>query len=134
MAVKSIHPMSQAAELGVKVGWRVLALDGAVLQAACELRAALDSLRAEGEAHASLLCLVAGKQTSKRGDSLMLKVVKHLHLGLNLKIGQSYSFSELHRRCKGNTQTVAKLVNFCTDTNYLRRVDNETSVSILQEK
>merc|ERR1719491_1021080 len=50
----------------------------------------------------------------------VFKVIKYLHLGLGLKIGQCYKASYLRTLCRGSRSKVKKLEEFMKDPTYLR--------------
>lgn len=52
------------------------------------------------------------------------KILDHLHLGLNVKIGATYSRQELEARCKGNAQKLGRLRFHVRDLKKLQRVDS----------
>lgn len=45
----------------------------------------------------------------------MYKVTDHLHLGLNLRIGHSYTLKDLEERCKGNDPWSADNAKLCPE-------------------
>jgi len=57
------------------------------------------------------------------------KILDHLHLGLNVKIGATYSRQELEARCKGNEQKLGRLRFHFRDLKKLQRVDSGSTKS-----
>lgn len=57
------------------------------------------------------------------------KILDHLHLGLNVKIGATYSRQELEARCKGNAQKLGRLRFHFRDLKKLQRVDSGSTKS-----
>eukprot|EP00930_Biecheleria_cincta_P000914 TRINITY_DN102105_c0_g1_i1.p1 TRINITY_DN102105_c0_g1~~TRINITY_DN102105_c0_g1_i1.p1 ORF type:complete len:230 (-),score=50.71 TRINITY_DN102105_c0_g1_i1:131-820(-) len=50
------------------------------------------------------------------------KIVKSLQLGLNLQVGETYTFETLKDRCKGKAPKIAKLTQMTSDPAFLERV------------
>lgn len=54
----------------------------------------------------------------------LFKMIKPLQLGLNLQVGQTYSFQSLKERCKGKAAKIAKLIQMAADPAYLEPLDS----------
>lgn len=54
----------------------------------------------------------------------LFKMIKPLQLGLNLQVGETYSFNSLKERCKGKAAKIAKLTRMTADPAFLERLDS----------
>ncbi len=50
------------------------------------------------------------------------RVLNFLHLNLGLRIGQTYSYGELHRRCRDDSVTIAEMHKKLGDPNFFKEV------------